>query len=267
MRTLVPLQKNSHVDLVAATPGVEQGDSIALQNVDNVDVWVYESETPASSAQGQLVRPGEHLVTPRGTVGVFAVAMRGDSELSAGPISNFETFRVDSEPLALTEGRQFRIVRKLVIPENGEIIWKFSAFTDFQLIEQDLSSSDGDIELFIYREGQVSETAPFNNEDVPIFGKNTTSRRRKYDGAFYQRQNKVFTGGALSVPDPEQYADYNRGKTSLITALQTSVSGSENSLRILEGSSPDPVDYYLIYSNNGSGTAEGRVSVAWTEYA
>lgn len=114
MRTLITLNKNNHVDVVAATADVAQGDNIIIQNVDNVDVWVYEAAAPASSVQGKLVRPGEEILTPRGSLGVFAVAVRGDSQISAGPVSDFQTFRVDNEPIALIEGRQFRAVRKIV---------------------------------------------------------------------------------------------------------------------------------------------------------
>lgn len=267
MRTLVSLQKNSHIDLVAATPGVEQGDSIALQNVDNVDVWVYESEAPASSAQGQLVRPGEHLVTPRGTVGVFAVAVRGDSGLSAGPTPPFQSFRVDNEPIALVEGRQFRAVRKIVVSAGTPLVWKFSALTDFQLIEQQLSTSEGDIELRAYREADVTEGGTFGTP-VAIFGKNTTNRRRKYEGDFYQRQNSITTGGTITLSDPEAYVDYDRSKTSNATAQQVSVNGSENSLRDLLGDNGvgTATNYYLEFRSL-NGTSEGRFALAWTEYA
>lgn len=264
MKTLIQLPVSQHID-VSAGASVPQGDSILIQNVDADEVWVYEAATAGTIITGTMLRRGETTLTPRGSLGVFAVSTRGDATISAGPVSDFQTFRVDNEPIALLEGRQFRVVRKVSIEEGTPLLWKFSARANFQLIEQELNASAGDIEVRAYRAADVTETAPFNNEDVPIFGKNITDDRRLYDGQFYERKNKIFTGGAVTLNNPDNYVDYNRSKTSGATAQQISVSGGENSLRNLLGTDPTPTDYYLEYRSL-VGTSEGRVSLAWTEF-
>ncbi len=260
-RTLIQIPKGQHVELFAAA-SVPQGDQVMIQNVDNEDVWVYEAATPASGQQGTLLRRGDEHRTSRGALGVYAYNNQGDATISAGPVSDYETVTVDNEPIALREGRQFRAVRKIVVPASTPLVWKFSALTDFQLIEQQLSSSIGDIELRAYRAADVTEATPFETP-VPSFAKNTTNRRRLYDGAPYVQKNTISTGGSITVAAPEDYVDYDRGKTSNATAQQTSVNGSENSLRNLIGDTPS--DYYLeLRSLNG--TSEGRFALAWTEF-
>ena len=263
MQTEIELERLQHVD-IAAEAGVLVGDSIDIQNINAEDVWVYEASEPATVAQGRLLRRGDVMTTSRGSPGVYAVCTKGKGIITAEPVSEYKTFTVDNEPIALKEGRQFRAVRKIVVDAGTPKIWKFTALADFQLIEQQLSTSVGDIELHAYRADQVNELTSFNTP-VPVFLKNITNRRRKYDGIFYERKNTITTGGSLTLLEADEYVDYDRGKTSNATAQQVSVNGSENSLRNLLGDDTTPADYYLVLTSK-TGTSEGRFSLAWTEF-
>lgn len=259
----VVLPPKIHVN-ISATAEVPNGDSIEIQNISAEEVWIYYAQTAQTEPQGRLLRRGDVYITDRGAPGVYGVCTRGEGILTTSKVSEFKTFTVDNEPIALKEGRQFRIVRKISVTEGDPIVWKFSAFTDFQLVEQQLSTSVGDIELTVHRAANVSELTAFNTP-VLTFGKNITDQRRLYNGSFYTRKNQVNTGGTISIIDPEQYADYDRSKTSNATAQQLSVDGSENSLRNLAGDQNQSIDYYIELKSL-SGTSIGRYALAWTEF-
>lgn len=259
----VVLPPKIHIN-ISASAEIPSGDSIEIQNISAEEVWIYYAQTAQTEPQGRLLRRGDVFVTDRGVSGVYGVCTRGEGILTASKVSEFKTFTVDNEPIALKEGRQFRIVRKITVEAAAPLIWKFSALADFQLVEQQLSTSVGDIELTVHRAANVSELTPFNTP-VLIFGKNITNRRRLYDGSFYTRKNQVNTGGTITITDPEEYADYDRSKTSNATAQQLSVDGSENSLRNLAGDQNQPVNYYIVLKSL-SGTSIGRYALAWTEF-
>lgn len=258
IQKILPLVKGVHLD-VATGSGLPEGEPINIQNVDADEVWVYESEVVGVTVQGCLLRRGEGVTTQRGARGVWAVTATGAGTISTGPVSAFQSVPVDNEPLALREGRQFRAVRKITVPAATPLWWKFSAGTDFELIEQQLSTSEGDLELTVYRSTSITEDTPFT-ATVPIFGKNGTDNRRRYNGLFYEKQVDILTGGTVTVSDEGEYVDYDRGKTSNATAQQTSVGGSENSLRML------PANTYYLRITSLSGTSEGRFALAWTEF-
>lgn len=171
--------------------------------------------------------------------------------------ADFMRVRTDQQQTSLEEGREFRIVRKVVVPAITPLVFKFTSTVDFILFEQDLSASVGDIELFAYREGDAGATGSFSTS-VPIFGKNTSGEFRLYDGGRYQTNVTITTGGAINPLNVEQYVDHDRAKTSNATAQQISVSGSNESKRMLAAGT-----YYIQL--RALSDAEGRFALAWEE--
>lgn len=175
--------------------------------------------------------------------------------------NEFARIPVDQGQTSFFEGREFRIIRKLVIPVDTPYILKFVAPVDFILFGQQLSCSVGDIEFFAWRDDNVTELTPFNTP-VNIFRDNISDEYRylpKGSGQRYQRQCDIFTGGSITVIDPQLYSDYDRTKTSNATARQISVGGAENTQRYLAAGT-----YYLQLSSL-SGTSEGRYYIGWEE--
>lgn len=170
-------------------------------------------------------------------------------------LADFARIPVDQQQTSLEEGREFRIVRKVAVSTSTPVVFKFTSSVDFILFEQSLSVSAGDIELFAYREADAGASGSFS-EPVPIFGKNISSEYRRYGGDRYETGVTITTGGAITPTG--DYVDYDRARTSNATAQQTSVSGSNESKRMLAAGT-----YYIQLK--AVADAEGKFGLSWEE--
>lgn len=171
----------------------------------------------------------------------------------------FRRYRVDVGQTGFFEGREFRMVRKLVVAAATPHVFRFTCPVDFILFEQTLNVSVGDLEFCAYRSEQGTAGGVFTALPVGPIGKNTSAKYRLYSGSRYAAQAAVAEGGTFTPTDPLIYADYDRAKTSSATAQQTSVSGGNDSVRYLAAGT-----YYLVVTSL-SGTSEGRYAIAWEE--
>lgn len=171
----------------------------------------------------------------------------------------FRRFRVDVGQTGFFEGREFRMVRKLVVAAATPQVFRFTCPVDFILFEQTLNVSVGDLEFYAYRSDQGTPGGTFTALPVPPIAKNTSATFRPYSGVRYAAQAALAQGGTFTPTNPQVYADYDRAKTSGATAQQTSVSGGNDSVRFLAAGT-----YYLVITSL-SGTSEGRYAIAWEE--
>lgn len=171
----------------------------------------------------------------------------------------FQRLRVDQGQTSFFEGREFRLVRKLVVAAGTPFVIRFTSAVDFILLEQSLSVSVGDLEFYAFRETQGSPSGSFTALAVPPIGKNIGATYRRYNGARYATGVALASGGDFTPTDANVYADYDRAKTSGATAQQTSVQGGDDTVRYLAAGT-----YYLKFTST-SGTSEGRFSLAWEE--
>lgn len=172
-------------------------------------------------------------------------------EMISGTTRANGRLKVDVAQAGFFEGREFRLIRKFTSPT----IFKFVAPIEFILSFQGFSAASGDFEFYAWRGDNVTEDTPFNTE-VPVFGKNNSSTRPRFDGAFYQRQCQVFTGGTITVTDSNLYADYERLKIATATGQQQTIEGSGREERYLA-----PGNYYLQFT----GVAEASLRLTWEE--
>lgn len=168
----------------------------------------------------------------------------------------FNRVRVDPQQTSFEEGREFRIVRKLVT-SIGKTYWKFTSATDFILFVQAFGTSVGDIEFRAYRAADVTDGGGWSGT-VPIFGTNISSEYREYNGARYQTQVTIETGGTVTINNAENYADYIRAKTSNATAQQVTVGGGSDDKRYLAAGT-----YYFEFDTISA--AESRIELVWEE--
>ena len=171
----------------------------------------------------------------------------------------FRRLRVDVGQTGLFEGREFRMVRKVVVPAATPRVFRFTSTVDFILFEQHLSVSTGDLEYYAWRDTQGSPSGTFAALPVPPIGKNISATFRDYGSGRYTTNVSIATGGNFTPTDPEVYVDYDRAKTSNSTAQRQSVSGGDDSVRYLAAGT-----YYLKIISLDA-TAEGRFAIAWEE--
>lgn len=180
------------------------------------------------------------------------------SDLLTSNKAGFRRFQVDVGQTGLFEGREFRIVRKVVIPAATPLVFRFTSVVDFMLAEQELNTSVGDIELLAWRDAQGVASGTFS-ANVPPIGKNTSAEFRDYGAGRYVSQVTITTGGIFTPTDPESYVDYDRAKTAGATAQQVSVSGGDESVRYLAAGT-----YYLQLTSLDA-TSQGRFVLSWEE--
>lgn len=200
----------------------------------------------ARSMDGQALLVLEGGTDPRAwPAGIFT---------SSPDAEGFQRLQVDVAETGFFEGRNFRVVRKLVLT-GTPITYRFSSAVDFILHEQQFATSVGDLELFVWRSTMGTPGGVFGTP-VLVIGKNISAEYREYGGLRYASQVLIHSGGTFTPTDAEVYADYDRAKTSNATAQQLTVGGSSNSERYLAAG-----DYYLT----ASGTGEGRLALGWEE--
>ena len=200
----------------------------------------------ARSTDGQALLVLDNLTAPGGfPVGVFT---------SSPEAEGFGRLQVDVGETGLFEGREFRVVRKLVLT-GTPLVWRFTSAVDFILHEQTFGASQGDLEFYAWRAADVTLSGTFGTP-VRIIGKNGSSEYREFNGARYVSQVSITSGGSITPIDPEEYVDYDRAKTANSTAQRSSVGGGPNSVRYLPAGT-----YYL----ECRGTGEGRLAIGWEE--
>lgn len=173
------------------------------------------------------------------------------SDLVTNAFRGSRRIKVDVAQTGFVEGREFRFIRKLTSP----IVYKFVAPVEFILSFQGFGITNGDFEFYAWRGDNITETSPFLTEE-PIFAKNTSVTRPFFNGTQYQRQIQIFSGGAITIIDPNLYADYERLKTANATGQQESIEGSGREERYLS-----PGSYYLQFT----GIADASFRLTWEE--
>lgn len=200
----------------------------------------------ARSTDGQALLVMEAGTDPRAwPAGIFT---------SSPDAEGFGRLQVDVGETGFFEGREFRVVRKLVLA-GTPITYRFVSAVDFILHEQQFAASSGDLELYVWRDSMGTPGGSFATP-VLVLGKNISAEYREFGGLRYATQVAIHSGGTFTPTDAEVYADYDRAKTSNATAQQLTVGGSQNSQRYLSAGT-----YYLTVS----GTGEGRIALAWEE--
>jgi len=264
---------------------VEKNRQWVLYNLTSNDVFVVisESATPPSlfanimdNRTGIMIKAGELGVIPSTTNNVFIYgngtvtvdSLLGGSlpttkadlpdDVWTSDKEKFRRLRVDVGQTGLFEGREFRMVRKLIIPAATPRVFKFHSTVDFILMEQSLSAAAGDIEYYAYTEDDGVESGSFST-NVMTISKNRSAFYRDYDGGRYVSNVTITTGGDFTPTNPEVYVDYDRAKTSGATVQQISVRGGDDTVRYL------PAGTYYLKLSSLSGTSEGRFAIAWEE--
>ena len=171
----------------------------------------------------------------------------------------FRRLRVDVGQTGFFEGREFRMVRKIVVPAATPRVFRFTSTVDFILFEQHLAVTTGDLEYYAWRSTQGTPSGTFTNIPVPPIGKNISANFRDYGAGRYTSNVTIASGGDFIPTDVEVYVDYDRAKTSSATAQRQSVSGGDDSVRYLAAGT-----YYLKITSL-DGTSEGRFAIAWEE--
>lgn len=182
----------------------------------------------------------------------------GPADLLTSEKEGFRRLQVDQAQTSFFEGREFRIARKVSIPAATPLFFRFVSAVDFILADQEINASIGDIELRAWRSTQGTAGGVFSTV-IPIFGKNTSSEFRDYNGSRYVSQVSITTGGTFTPTDPESYVDYDRAKTAGATAQQISVSGGSDTARYLSAGT------YYIQLSSLDPTSVGRLILAWEE--
>ena len=175
----------------------------------------------------------------------------GPADLLTSQREGTRRIRVDVGQTGFFEGREFRFVRKLTSP----VVYKFVAPVEFILSFQGFGITDGEFEFYAWRGDNITENTPFNTE-LPAFGKNTSTTRPLFNGAYYQRQCQIFSGGTITPTDANLYADYEHLKTASASGQRVSVEGSGREERYLAAGT-----YYLQFS----GTAQALFRLTWEE--
>lgn len=171
--------------------------------------------------------------------------------------SDFARVPVDPGQTSLEEGREFRLVRKMVTTA-GKTYWKFTSTVDFILSKQSIAASIGDIEFRVYRASDVTDGGGWS-ATVPTFAKNISSEYREYNGARYASNVTIESGGTVTVNNAANYADYDRAKTSNATAQQASVGGAASDDRRYLAAGT----YYFEFETLSA--AEWRIELGWEE--
>ena len=180
------------------------------------------------------------------------------NDMVTSGLAGFRCLRVDVGQIGLFEGREFRLVRKVEIPAATPLVIRFTSAVDFILLEQQLNTTDGDIEFFAWRDNQGTAGGTFAGS-FPVIGKNISGFYREYSGARYASQVTISHGGTFTPTDPEAYVDYDRAEGAGATAQRVSVRGGDDSARYLAAGT-----YYLVLSSLNR-TSVGRFTLAWEE--
>lgn len=258
---------------------IATGSSLVVQNNTSSPLFVVQQASQPTGEVGTVVEVGESILAHgnadtiwikgnAGPVIVQSMLAQNAAEFSlvdlphdvwTSPEEKFRRLRVDQGQTGLFEGREFRMVRKLVIVAGTPKVYRFTSAVDFILFEQNLGTSVGDIEFYAWRDNQGTPSGVWTAIPVAPIGKNISSQYRKYAGVRYASQVSIASGGDFTPTNAEVYVDYDRAKTSGATAQQLSVQGGNDSVRYLAAGT-----YYLKFSSQ-SGTSEGRVALAWEE--
>jgi hypothetical protein len=259
--------------------GFAAGTSLLVTNNTSSTLSINQSEAqPADSSESFpvisdktiLVQANEHPIWIRGNTGPVVVQSLLETvvpftgvdlphDLYTSDTESFRRFRVDVGQTGLFEGREFRMVRKVIIPSGTPLVFRFTTAVDFILLEQEINCSVGDIEYYAWRDSQGAAGGTFTALPIPPINKNISASFREYEGLRYATQVALATGGTFTPTDAEVYVDYDRAKTSGATAQQISVQGGNDSVRYLAAGT-----YYLKLTSL-VGTSEGRFSLAWEE--
>ena len=179
--------------------------------------------------------------------------------LNTSSLPQFSRTQVDVGQTAFFEGREFRTNRKISIPSNSSIVWKFSSDVDFILFEQSFSMYGGIYEFYAWLDSNVTETSAFSIV-VPIIGKNRSKEYRKYSGNRYESQVSILSGGVITVLDDGDYVDVAAVAAPNATAQLASVGGAINTERYLPSGT-----YYLEHRNTSNSTINLIYSLVWEE--
>lgn len=259
--------------------GYDVGNALILTNNTSRPLFLVQSASTPTASSTQFPVPSGQTVTLerntnpywiRGSTGPVVVQLHDSSispysvvdfpdDMYTSSVQNFRRVRVDVAQTSLFEAREFRMVRKVSIPAATPLVFRFTSAVDFMLFEQTLDCSEGDIEYYAWRSTQGTEGGTFTALAVPPIGKNISSFYRDYGGGRYQSQVSLSSGGTFTPTDANVYVDYDRAKTSGITAQQTSVRGGDDTVRYLAAGT-----YYLKLTSV-SGTSVGRFAIAWEE--
>lgn len=182
------------------------------------------------------------------------------NDLIAGEAKDFRRLQVDPAQTGFFEGTHFRLSRKLVISSGTPLVYRFKCAVDFILILQKLDCSVGDIELFIWRDTEVTPGGTFSTV-VQTRGKNTSAEFRPHTGGIrYVSQMEILSGGSVTPLNADIYSDYDRAKTSNATAQQLTIGDSADSTRYLSKDF-----YYYLQFVSLVGTSEGKFALEWEE--
>ena len=157
---------------------------------------------------------------------------------------------VDVGQTSFFEGREFRFIRNITTP----IVFRFVAPVEFILSYQSFGIVDGEFEYYAWRDDNITPSGTWTSE--PIFSKNTSTTRRLFDGAFYNRQCQIESGGSIVITDSDLYADYAHLKAATASGQKQSIASQSVQGRYLAAGT-----YYLQFT----GTAEGSYNIEWEE--
>ena len=158
------------------------------------------------------------------------------SDMMTSTKEGIRRLRVDNGETGFYDGRMFEFRRKITSP----IVFRFVSTVPFMLHGQQISCSEGDIELFTWSSADVTASGTWT--PMPYWNQNEVNTS-------YARQATVSSGGTIVVNNPLNYRDYARAKTSSATAQQTTVQGTVVSSRY-----HNPGTFYLQMVGTGTGS-------------
>lgn len=167
----------------------------------------------------------------------------------------YARLQVDQAQTSFFTGRQFRMTRRLTLPQGASYVVKWSRTADVILLGLSLGSSAGVIRLDVYRGGTPSAALNDVIEAIP-----------KYE--LSDRPTPVYTtrstlrGGAATLSGGE-FRDAIDAVASGATAQAATVGATISD----EVAYPAGTDGYYVFTNDGNSTAYGIVRMFWEERA
>lgn len=265
-------------DLTGYPPGV----SLIVRNASNNQMRITQTtDKPApSSLEGFPVWPtdtvlvhGNDAITTwcRGTQNGYIVVQELTSTITpftgiefpqdivTSGVEGFRRLQVDQGQTGFFEAREFRAIRKIRLATGESQVYKFISTVEAIVRELRFAVTDGNYEVHIWDGSNVTETV-VSSTPVTIFNKNDSQNEyRDYNGARYQSQVSVFTGGAITVTDPTLYRDYVELKTANATANESTIDSSAGQQRYI------PATTYFVEIYAISGPVRGLLSMMWEE--
>jgi hypothetical protein len=279
IKTIKLNNSNDYFDLYDLT-GYEQGQSLIILNNTTGQIRLHQAAvSPTDNISGFPLWPnktalvhgnnqlplwvkgsdkGQIIVQPLTSTILPFTGVELPQDIVTSGVQGFRRLQVDQGQTSFFEGREFRIIRKIRLPQGERRVYKFVCDNPFILSELKFTVSQGNFEVHVYDSDNVNETVA-STTPVPFYRKNESDEYRDYGGSKYTSLTTITTGGSISAIDPDSYRDYAELITSGATAQRVTASIGTGSERYNNAGT-----FYLeIFAINGP--VRGTISASWEE--